>query len=96
MKTTWDFVEKYYPNYTSSKKIAENDDLQKIIDGEINGEAENIYKKLKEQTQSFHNGMLTDDALESELIKEVQNLKAKSDAFIFETSIESFLLTKNK
>ncbi len=30
----WDFVEKYYPNYTSSMLIAYSDDLQKIIDKE--------------------------------------------------------------
>lgn len=33
-KTTWNFVEQYYPNYSTSEEIAESNDLQKIIDGE--------------------------------------------------------------
>ena len=31
-KTVWDFVEAYYPNYSSCDKIARNNDLQLIID----------------------------------------------------------------
>lgn len=34
MTTVWDFVEKYYPKYYSSIEIMENDDLQKLLDGE--------------------------------------------------------------
>ncbi len=34
LKTAWDFVEKYYPNYSSSDDIAENNDLAKIMDNE--------------------------------------------------------------
>ena len=31
---TWDFVEKYYPDYHRCDSIARNSDLQVIIDGE--------------------------------------------------------------
>lgn len=37
MKTIQNFIEKYYPNYYGSSEIAENNDLQKILDAEING-----------------------------------------------------------
>lgn len=32
--TAWDFVEKYYPNYSSSNTIAENEDLCKLVNKE--------------------------------------------------------------
>lgn len=34
----WDFVEKYYPKYYSC-----NDDLCKIVNGELNGDAEKMF-----------------------------------------------------
>ncbi len=30
-QTTWDFVEKYYPNYHKSEEIARNEDLCKLV-----------------------------------------------------------------
>jgi len=42
METSWDFVEKYYPNYTSSDEISLADDLSKLTHGEINGDAETM------------------------------------------------------
>ena len=30
LTSTWDFVEKYYPNYDSADEIAWNDDLEKL------------------------------------------------------------------
>ncbi len=35
---TWDFVEKYYPNYSSSNEIAQHNDLSIIVNGEENAE----------------------------------------------------------
>jgi hypothetical protein len=34
MDAVWEFVEKYYPNYSSSNEIAHNDDLCKLVNGE--------------------------------------------------------------
>ena len=31
METTWDFVEKYYPDYHRSEEITLSDDLEKIL-----------------------------------------------------------------
>jgi hypothetical protein len=38
--TNWRFVEKWLPDYSSRDDIAENDDLQKIVDGEEGDEEE--------------------------------------------------------
>lgn len=40
----WEFVEKYYPRYYSCNEIGRNDDLCKIINGELNGDAEKIFE----------------------------------------------------
>lgn len=41
----WDFVYQFYPNYESSDEIARAGDLQKLLDGEINGYAETMLKE---------------------------------------------------
>lgn len=40
----WDFVEKYYPDYYSADEIAYADDLQKIKDGELEGNAARLWE----------------------------------------------------
>lgn len=42
IETTWDFVVKFYPDYDHSDEIALADDLSKLINGEINGCAEEL------------------------------------------------------
>ena len=44
-RTVWDFVERYYPDYSRSDEIAYADDLQKLIDKEIDGHAQEILNK---------------------------------------------------
>lgn len=39
----WSFIGEYYPNYTACDEIAYLDDLQKIIDGELTGNAVTIF-----------------------------------------------------
>jgi hypothetical protein len=41
----WDFVEKYYPKYYSCNEIMRNDDLSKIVNGELCGDAERVFTK---------------------------------------------------
>ena len=93
MNTPWDFVEKYYPNYYSSSEIEKNDDLNKIINGEINGQAEEIYNEYKKSLNDENCAWLSEEELHNAVINEIENLKAKSDATIFEESIKNFLLT---
>lgn len=38
--TVWDFVTKYYPDYYHAQRIADADDLEKLIHNEVNGDAE--------------------------------------------------------
>jgi len=39
----WGFVEKFYPEYYSCNEIMRNDDLGKIVNGELNGNAERMF-----------------------------------------------------
>lgn len=59
LSTVWEFVEKYYPNYSSCYDIMRNDDLCKIVNGELNGSAEIMFKNefgsdLSEATAAFN------------------------------------------
>lgn len=96
LKTTWDFVEKYYHKYQSSNEISENDDLQKIVDGEIDGQAEIMYNKELEEQRIFFGGTLDENQLHEETIKIFQARKNESDAYIFEQAIEGYLETLKK
>lgn len=40
----WDFVQKYYPRYAHADEIAHAGDLQKLLDGEIEGCAEELLR----------------------------------------------------
>lgn len=48
MKTTWDFVQKYYPNFQSCYTIAYSDDLCKLLDEEYEV-GDDAHTLLKEQ-----------------------------------------------
>ncbi len=91
IKTDWDFVQKYYPNYSSSNEIAENDDLHKICDGEINGYAEEMYNEKIEDLKIFWGvGSITDE-IENEAFKHFKALRDESDSKIYAEAIEGFL-----
>lgn len=87
LKTVWDFVEQYYPNYSSCDKIAENDDLAKIIDGELHGYAETLYNEIKYELSEE----LGIEPEEYQIIEEVQNRINESNAFIYATAIECYM-----
>lgn len=40
----WGFVEKYYPTYYSCNEIMRNDDLCKIVNQELNGDAVKLFR----------------------------------------------------
>lgn len=91
IKTVWDFVEKYYPNYSSSDEIAHNGDYHKILEGEINGCAEDLYNEIKEEKAEHFGYTLDEKELESEVKKDVQQLYDSSIATIYEESIKAFI-----
>lgn len=39
----WEFVAKYYPNYYSCNEIMRNGELCKIVNGDLNGDAEKMF-----------------------------------------------------
>ncbi len=41
----WEFVEKYYPDYYRCNEIMRNDDLCKIVNGELNGAAVGLFAR---------------------------------------------------
>lgn len=84
---TWEFVEKYYPKYYSCDEIAENDDLTKIIDGEINGQAEVIYNEIKESLKEIFGT----EPEESQIINVAEQKLNESNAYIFEKAIEGYI-----
>jgi hypothetical protein len=91
LKTTWDFVEKYFPNYSSSDEIAENGDLHKILNGQIEDSAEIYYNEIKEQKAEYFGNTLNEKELEREVLKLVQSIYDMTLSSIYEKAIEGFL-----
>ena len=89
--SVWDFVEKYYPNYSSCDSIAECNDLQKILDNEIEGVAEKIYNEILDDLRLFWVGGLSDQELRSEAMKVVEARYNEVHVFVYERAIEEFL-----
>lgn len=84
----WDFVEKYYPDYDHCNIITEADDLQKILNGEINGYAEAIYNEIE---QYLKNQQLEPNELKVKVMEEVQNRYNEIHVYVYEKAIEEFL-----
>lgn len=95
IKTAWDFVVEHYPKYYSSNEIAENDSFQKIIDGEIDGQAEIMYNKQMSETKILYAGILEQEFFEREVQNHFIALKNESDAKIYERAIEEYILKLN-
>jgi len=78
IKSVWDFVEAFYPNYYSSDEIARNDDLQKLSDEE-HQDGDDADKLLdKEYEGDINNGWIEIDLTES-------------NAKIFKKAIEGYI-----
>jgi len=92
MKTTWDFVEKYYPNYTGSDEITENDDLHKIINSEIEGNAEIIYNEVKDELKDLFGY----EPEPYQILDLVGNRFYVSQSNIFKKAIEGYIESENE
>lgn len=88
---SWEFVEKYYPNYSSCDLIAKCDDLRKILDGQIEGNAEVIYNKFKSDLEFCWDYGNIPDWLHTEIIEIVKNRYNKAHVEIYEKAINEFL-----
>lgn len=94
MKTTWDFVEKYYPNYYSCSDITLSDDLKKILDGEQNGEASKIYNEIRADLMLFHGCFIGDEEeLENLINGEVERMYSNVMFDIYRKSITAYIKT---
>jgi len=83
IKTPWDFVEKYYPNYYGSDEIAYNDDLSKLLDEEHeDGDCASELLK-REYNNDLNNGQIQEDY-------------NKSMSEIYERAIEGYLKEQEK
>jgi hypothetical protein len=99
IESTWDFVEKYYPNYGTCDEIAYNDDLVKILEEEVEGYAETLNKELEDSIQEMakerFDFFLNEEDLRLEVIKEVTLLLEQSYKDIYERAIEGYIETQN-
>lgn len=97
LKTVWDFVERYYPNYSQSDEILLNDTLQKVVDHEeTEGDcAHKKYLELEEVAIEEFGKDLDPDDLDSKIRMFAQFQLNGSNEDIYESSIESFIEEQN-
>jgi len=83
IKTPWDFVEKYYPNYYGSDEIAYNDDLSKLIHKE-------------QEDGDFASELLKTEYDNDIRNPKIQRDYNRSMSEIYETAIEYYLKEQQK
>lgn len=91
MKTIWDFVEAYYPNYSSSDEILHNEDLLKLIEGQVDTGADSIYNEIREELLIFDI-----EPREEEILGLAQQRYSESLVSIYEQAIQGYLETLNQ
>ena len=91
MKTNiWNFVEQYYPNYSSSDEILYNDDLLKLLEGEVNTGADSIYNVVSDMLIEELLGL---EPSEEQVLERVQDMYNQSLVEIYELAIQGYLET---
>ena len=91
MKTNiWNFVEQYYPNYSSSDEILYNDDLLKLLEGEVDTGADSIYNIVSDMLIEELLGL---EPSEEQVLERVQDLYNDSLVEIYELAIQGYLET---
>lgn len=94
METTniWEFVEQYYPNYSSSDEILHNGDLLSLLEGEVNSGADSLYNMLSDILIEENLGI---EPNEEEVIEFAQQMYNQSLVEIYEKAIQGYLETLN-
>lgn len=87
-QTIWDFVEQYYPNYSSSDEILNNDDLLKLLEGEVDTGADSVYNDIREELL-----ILGTEPSEEEILGLAQQRYSESLVDIYEQAIQEYLKT---
>lgn len=91
LTSPWDFVARYYPGHTGCSTIAYNDDLQKIVDGEINGDAEKLWEEMRLDL-GYPTDEDPDEEYIHELVKEMaQKELTESNEYIYEKAIQGYI-----
>lgn len=85
-KTIWDFVEQYYPNYSSSDEILHNEDLLKLLEGEVDTGADSVYNDIREELL-----ILGTEPSEEEILGLAQQRYSESLVQIYELAIQNYL-----
>lgn len=93
MKTPWDFVEKYYPNYYSCVVITECEDYQKIVDGQIDGYAEELYNNAILEKLYYYGGTVDEADVEAEVVRDFYSLLQETTNYICLRAIGGYLET---
>ena len=86
----WNFVEQYYPNYSSSDEILYNDDLLKLLEGEVDTGADSLYNMLSDILIEESLGIEPSEEEVLEFAKESYN---QSLVEIYELAIQGYLET---
>lgn len=92
---TWDFVEKYYPGYSHTDDIALADDLEKIMNGELNGRALEMFnEQIIANVFELEEGQYPTDYLwlnYKGVMKKFQNDYNRVHLEIYQEAIKAFL-----
>jgi hypothetical protein len=90
-KTIWDFVEQYYPNYSSSDEIMHNEDLLKLLEGQVDTGADSVYNEIREELLIFDI-----EPREEEILGLAQQRYSESLTSIYGQAIQGYLETLNQ
>lgn len=85
LTTVWSFVERYYPNYSSCDIIAYNNDLSKILDGDIDSL---LFKEIEAEIESDIEIVCPPVDM---VLDEIKERLVKSNEAIYQKAIEGFI-----
>lgn len=88
----WNFVEKFYPNYSSSDEILHNGDLLNLLEGEVNSGADSLYNMLSDILIEEFLGI---EPSEEQVLEFAQQMYNQSLVEIYEKAIKGYFTTLN-
>ena len=87
----WGFIEKYYPNYSTSSAITENEDLAKLMSGEQrkDDESTNLLERITDEV-NFKFPSENEQGRQKQIKIEIYNRFCESSFFLFLESVQAF------
>jgi hypothetical protein len=89
LNRVWDFVEKYYPNYTGCSDIAYVDDLNKILNNELSGAAKELFETMKKEKAPW----MSDEDIVEIIHQDIQSELDTIEHRILAKSIQGYINT---